>query len=492
MGTTGLWMLAAVAVALIVTGLPAWIVLIGVAAAFSAGGLLAAAFTLPILTAIPARILGLLENDLLQALPLYVLMGALLNHLPLAQVLFRALSRALARTGAGTALAGLGLGVLLAPMNGSVGASVATLGRTVFPRLDAAGMPAEQSAALVCVASTLGVVIPPSLVLILLSDAMMRAHTEALNITGKAVRVINTQDVFVGALVPAAILLATYVVVTWALRRRDRHATAAALPKPSAGEWFTAIATAGFIAGLLISVTLGYLYAVEAAATGGVVLVMFGLATRTLTPAVLRQVLRDTMAVTGALFALLVGATVFTLILRAFGTDRWIAAALVGIPGGPPATLAVVLLSLALCALVLDAFEMIFVVIPVVMPPLLTQIGDATWIAVLTLLILQASFLTPPFGYAVLMVRNSVRRVLSARGLARALAPYLAAQLAVLALTLAWPALVWHRDSGDLRAASPVATPGEAVPAQTLEELLEEQDADEAKDAASDLKVKPR
>src|SRR5450432_2613390 len=200
--TTGLWMLAAVAVVLIATGLPAWIVLIGVALAFSVGVLFVGAFTLPILTAIPGRILGLLENDLLQALPLYVLMGALLNHLPLAQTLFRVGSRALGRSGAGTALAGLGLGVLLAPMNGSVGASVATLARTVFPRLDAAGMAAEKNAALICVASTLGVVVPPSLVLILLSDAMMRAHTEALNITGVAQRVINTQDVFVGALVP--------------------------------------------------------------------------------------------------------------------------------------------------------------------------------------------------------------------------------------------------------------------------------------------------
>ena len=115
------------------------------------------------------------------------------------------------------------------------------------------------------------------------------------------------------------------------------------------------------------------------------------------------------------------------------------------------------LASLALCALVLDAFEMIFVVIPVVMPPLLTQVGDATWVAVLTLLILQASFLAPPFGYAVLMVRNSVKRALSAGGLARALAPYLAVQLAVLAATLAWPALVWHRNPSDLGAPTPAS-----------------------------------
>jgi tripartite ATP-independent transporter DctM subunit len=476
MATTGLWMLAAVAAVLIATGLPAWIVLIGVALAFSVGGLLAGAFTLPILTAVPPRILGLLENDLLQALPLYVLMGALLNHLPLAHTLFRAASRVLGRSGAGTALAGLGLGVLLAPMNGSVGASVATLARTVFPRLDAAGMPAERSAALVCVASTLGVVVPPSLVLILLSDAMMRAHTEALHVTGAAVRIVNTQDVFVGALVPAAMLLAMYVAVTWAMRERRTRPVTAAAPRLTAGEWTTAGATAAFVAGLLIGVTLGYLYAVEAAAAGGVVLVLFGLATRTLTRPVLREVLRDTMAVTGALFALLVGATVFTLVLRAYGTDQWVADRLLQLPGGATASLAVVLASLALCALVLDAFEMIFVVVPLVMPPLLTQVGDATWVAVLTLLILQTSFLAPPFGYAVLMVRNSVRRALSVRGLARALAPYLAVQVAVLAMVLAWPALVWHRNPSTLGAPATGAPVTDDEARRMLERQLERND----------------
>ena len=491
MATTGLWMLAAVAVTLIATGLPAWTVLIGVAVAFSGVGLLVGAFTLPILTAIPARILGLLENDLLQALPLYVLMGALLNHLPLAQTLFRATNRAFGRSGAGTALAGLGLGVLLAPMNGSVGASVATLSRTMFPRLDAAGMPAENSAALVCVASTLGVIVPPSLVLILLSDAMMRAHTEALVGTGAAQRVINTQDVFAGALVPAAILLAIDVLVTWKMRRGKREAATAFASRLTAGEWVSAAATASFVAGLLIAVTLGYLYAVEAAAAGGVGLVLYGLATRSLTRAVLNAVLRDTMAITGTLFALLVGATVFTLILRAYGTDRWVAAALIALPGGALVTLAVVLASLALCALVLDAFEMIFVVIPVVMPPLLTQIGDATWVAVLTLLILQASFLTPPFGYSVLMVRNSVRRSLSARGMARALAPYLAAQLTVLALMLSWPALVWRPNPSDLHSAASPASASEDEQRRALERQLEQNAEGETTDAASDPPAKP-
>jgi tripartite ATP-independent transporter DctM subunit len=450
-GSEGLWMLIVVAAVLVVSGLPAWIVLIGVALAFAAGGVAMGALTMSLLTAMPARILGLLEHDLLQALPLYVLMGALLNHLPLAQTLFRAGSRALAPIGANASLAGLGLGVLLAPMNGSVGASAAMLSRTVQPRLDQSGMAPAKSAALVCVASTMGVVIPPSLVLILLGDAMMRAHTEALNITGAAIRIINTQDVFVGALVPAGILLSLCAAITWWNgRRKAPMPTSAVTPR----DWLVASITALFIASLLAGVTLGYLYAVEAAAAGGVALFVYGLATRSLTFDALRAVLRDTMAVTGALFALLVAATMFTLIVRGFGTDRWVAAMLQQLPGRGLAAVFVVLPILALCALVLDAFELIFVVVPVVMPPLLTVVPAATWVAVLTLLILQASFLLPPFGYAVLMVRSRSPRHVPMHALTRALLPYLVAQLAVLTLILAAPGLVWQRNPTTLSPAA--------------------------------------
>jgi tripartite ATP-independent transporter DctM subunit len=470
-GSAGLVMLGAVAVLLIATGLPAWIVLIGVALASALAGMACGVFALPLLTAIPARLLGLLENDLLQALPLYVLMGALLHHLPLAQTLYRVVSYALHRSGAGAALAGLGLGALLAPMNGSVGASVAMLGRTVLPRLDQAGLPGPRSAALVCVASTLGVVVPPSLVLILLADAMMRAHTEATNATGAAVRIVNTQDIFVGALLPAAVLLALYALVAWAANRRPTRAVGLPAP-PTAREWIVAMMTASFVVGLLLAVTLGYLYAVEAAAVGGVALVLSGVATRTLTRRVLRAVLADTIVVTGALFALLVGATTFTLVVRAFGTDRWIATALAALPGGAPVTLGVVLASLGLCALVLDAFELIFVVVPVLMPPLLTRQPDATWVAVLVLLILQLGFVTPPFGYAVLMIRKHLSRPVSTPGLARSLAPYLVAQLAVLALTLAHPALVWHRNPSELGTTIPGAAPSDDDARRMLERQL--------------------
>jgi TRAP-type mannitol/chloroaromatic compound transport system permease large subunit len=282
---------------------------------------------------------------------------------------------------------------------------------------------------------------------------MMRAHTEAMNITGAAIRIINTQDVFVGALVPAGILLAFCIAITW---WDGRNATPAPTSAVTARDWLVAAITAAFIASLLAGVTLGYLYAVEAAAAGGVALFFYGLVTRSLTFDVLRAVLRDTMAVTGALFALLVAATMFTLIVRAFGTDRWVAAMLQQLPGGGIAAVFVVLPILALCALVLDAFELIFVVVPVVMPPLLTVVPAATWVAVLTLLILQASFLLPPFGYAVLMVRSRSPRPVPMRALTRALSPYLVAQFAVLTLILAAPGLVWQRNPTTL--SSPAAS----------------------------------
>lgn len=436
----GILMLALLAVALVATGLPAWTVLLGVASTFAVGGSLLGVFPLALLNAVASRLVGLLESDLLQALPLYVLMGALLNRLPLAQIVFRSGAWALRGTDAGPSLAGMGLGVLLAPMNGSVGASVATLGRIVLPRLRASGMAESSAMAQVCVTSTLGVVVPPSLVLILLADAMMRAHTEAVNATGVATRIVNTQDVFVGALVPASILFALFVAIAW-FTSRGHAITEAPIP---AREAWTGLAVSALVLALLAAVTLGYLYAVEAAATGGVALLAYAAIARGVGFDVMKAVLRDTVAITGALFALLVGATTFTLVLRAFGTDGAVGALLAHLAGGGVA-LAVVLIALACCALVLDAFEIIFVVVPVLMPPLLTRVPDATWVSVLALLILQASFLAPPFGYAFLMMRSVTKSEMRAVAFARAIAPYLLAQVVVLVAVLAWPGLIVRR-----------------------------------------------
>ncbi len=453
MQSAGLWMLLAVAITLLASGLPAFAVLMGVSSAFALIGVVAGAFDVGVLTALPSRIIGLLETDLLQALPLYVFMGALLNRLPLADRLFRCGVALGGRSGGAPLLATLGLGALLAPMNGSVGASVAMLSRSVAPKLETRGVPAAECTALVCVASTLGVVIPPSLVLILLGDAMMRAHTEATNVTKEMVRIVNTQDIFRGALVPAALFLLLSLAVAWWLGRKTTARDPA--EKPTAMEWATAAVAALFVVGLLAGVAAGYFYAVEAAAMGGTALLLFGLATGGLRAGVFNDVLRDTMAVSGALFALFVAATTFTLLFRTFGTDRLLDAWVKLVPGGPTGAAITVLVVFALSAFVLDAFEIVFVIVPIVMPPVLTRAPDAVWISVLALLALQASFLIPPSGYAVMMARSQMRRKTALRPLVRALAPYIGAQLVVLASVVLLPRLAHLAEPASANAPSP-------------------------------------
>jgi TRAP-type mannitol/chloroaromatic compound transport system permease large subunit len=189
-------------------------------------------------------------------------------------------------------------------------------------------------------------------------------------------------------------------------------------------------------------VATGYFYAVEAAAMGAFVLLSAGLITGALRGAVLRGVLHDALAITGALFALLIAATSLTLVLRLLGTDHLVSDWITGIPGGELVVIAIVLGAIGLTAFVLDAFEIIFVIVPIAVPPLLIRVADARWVSVLVLLTLQTSFLLPPFGYALMMARGTLRQTLGLRELVRALLPFLIAQWTVLAAVLLFPQLV--------------------------------------------------
>src|SRR5438309_1864170 len=332
MAWTGLALLVLVGVGIVSTGLPAAVVLIAVAICGAILGVVAGAVDVATLGALPSRLINLLENDLLQALPLYVTMGLLLDRLPVADALYRASNAVLPRKPSAPLVSGMMLGALLGPMNGSVGASVLGLSRVVSPRLAAEGIPAPNRHAIVAVASTLGVLVPPSLVLILLSDAI---------------------------------------------------------------------------------------------------------------------------ALTGALFSLLVAATTFTMILRLLGTADLVGKMVTSIPGGEIVAVAVVLSVIAISAFVLDAFEIIFVIVPIVIPPLLIRIADARWVSVLVLLTLQSSFLLPPFGYALMMVRGVLKEPVAFRSFVRALAPFLAAQWLLLLLVLLFPQLTHLGQSSDDRSRIP-------------------------------------
>ena len=450
----GLVLLVLVGLGIILTGLPAAFVLIGVASIGAAVGVITGAVPFALLSAMPGRLVNLFENDLLQALPLYVLMGLLLDRLPVAEALYKTCLWVLPRGPAAQLMSGMGLGALLGPMNGSVGASVLGLSRVVAPRLAAHGVPEPTRAALVAVASTLGVVIPPSLVLILLGDAMLGAHTIAVTATGRQDRVINTQDVFHGALAPAGMFLVLCLVAAWLVGRRLPAREPSTEDRPTAAQVVLALVSVAFLMVLLGGVALGVFYAVEGAATGAFVLFAGGLLTGRLRGAALREVLAHAMAMTGALFALLIAATTLTLVLRILGTDKLVADWVTALPGGDLAIVSIILGALGLSAFVLDAFEIIFVIVPILIPPLLIRVADARWVAVLVLLTLQTSFLLPPFGYALMMVRGTLRYAGSLGALVRALAPFLLAQWLVLATVLMFPQLtrLGQKDSDRTRA----------------------------------------
>ncbi len=475
------------------TGWPAFAVILAVSVLGTATGALLGA-PVGLMAALPGRLIALLEHDLLQALPLYLLMGALLNRLGVIAALFAALSALLPQRQFNPVLAGLGVGALLGPVNGSVGASVMSLGRSVLQPLARAGVAADDRVAVLALASTLGVVVPPSLVLILLGDAMMSAHTVAVAANAKSaiaavaasaasVRIINTQDIFYAAALPAGMVILLCAVAA-IIRFRSRGADGPARLLPTRGQWWMAATTLLVLAVLLGGVASGRFFAVEAAACGAALTLVAGVGSGRLGGGNLRSALIDALAQSGALFALLIAATTLTLVLRMYGSDVWLSELIAAVPGGATGVVIVVLALLALSALVLDAFEIVFVVVPLVMPAALMRVPDAAWVAVLTLLVLQVSFLMPPLGYALVLARSREVQVsgVAPRAMARALWPFVLALGLVLAGVLLRPDWVhlWQPQS---QAPAPAAL--------SEEEVLRSMRQAPEPDAATDGKAEP-
>ncbi len=437
--------------AIVFTGLPVWALLLGVSALFASLAVLTGEVSWTLFAVLGDRMVGLLADDLLQAIVIFVFIGILLHKLPIADAMYEVLYRLLPRRAAPPvrqAVASMALGAMVAPMNGSAASSAALMGRLLGPRLRR--QESARSTALLSAAATIGVVVPPSLVLLLLGDAMMRAHLEASRLPGYAnegLRIVNTQDILRAALVPAVIVVVVWLLVAaWQARQEavktggpTREAQPGALPLRTA---LLALVSVTTLLALLGGVFMGKLLPVEAAATGGTLMILGTVLTRRLNWQQWRLALTESLQLSGALFALLVGATTFSLVFRALGTDRWLADTLLAMPVPLLVGALLVLLLVALCALVLDAFEMIFVVVPIVAPAFIIFMGDPRQAAVLMLFVLQLSFLIPPMGYAVLMVQaNAAMGRPSLRQLLARVAPFAVVQAVVMAAVFSFPAM---------------------------------------------------
>jgi len=422
--TFGIGMLLSVSALTVLSGLAVWEVLVAISTVFAVFGLATGVFNLPILGLLASRLSGLLENDLLQAVPLYVFFGILLQYSGLANDMLHLLKRMCQRLLLPQELAVIFFSGLISPMNGSVAATAGLLKRTLSDKR--ADHDSAQGISLISCAATVGLVIPPSLVLILMGDAMMRAHTEAFNSGLSSVsnlHVMNTQDMFHAALLPGLVIFILWtIVVAWKFKRVSALSMDSRVETSSLLKACFAIA---LIVLLLTGVFSGWMYAVEAAASGCLVLALYVVWLMRNNMSVWFDILRNTFAFSGSLLTLLMAATTFSLVFRLYETDQLINNWIVHSPADT-VHIAVIFAGVALCAWMMDAFELIFVIIPIVSPGLILLMGDAQQVAVLLLLVIQMSFLLPPLGYAVVIARQSASSV-TTRALLKALLPYLAA-----------------------------------------------------------------
>ena len=428
--------LAAAALALILLGVPVAFVLAGSAVLFAALGWWTGAFDPFLLRALPGRVLGIAESPVLVAVPLFVLMGTVLERGGVARDLVRSAAWALRGLPGGMGVAVTLVGLMLAAATGVVGASVVALGLIALPPMLAAGMRASRAAGTVAAAGTLGQIVPPAIVLVVLADQIATAYQQSqARGGGFASDTVTVGDLFAGALLPGLLLALAYA--GWAMWR-DRNAPAVALERPES-PWRSLTAPLALVV-LVLGSILGGLAAVAEAAALGAVGAMALVGRRLF--CILPDAVREAGRLTAILFAIVVGASTFALVFRGLGGDLRVEGWVEALPGGAMGGLIAVLLLVFVLGFVMEFVEIIYVVVPLVAPALLAS-GDVSPIhlGILLALVLQTSFLTPPFGVSLFYLASVMPKEVTTADLYRGVVPYVALQSAVTMLVLFVPML---------------------------------------------------
>ena len=427
------------------SGFPVAFVLGGVALLVAGLGLVLGNFDPSFLEAFPNRVFGVMGNETLVAVPLFVFMGVMLERSRIAESLLEAVASLFGRLRGGLVVAVLLVGAVLAASTGIVGATVVAMGMISLPTMLRHGYCPRLASGAICASGTLGQIIPPSIVLVLLGDQLGNAYQQAQLKQGIfAPETVSVSDLFAGALVPGLGLVALYLVYAlWVAWRQPERAPALKdLAPRSAWQLVKAIVPALSLIGLVLgSILGGYATATEAAAVGAVGATVFAALYGRLGGGRLFEVGRETVKVTAMVFAILIGAALFSLVFRGFGGDELVHGALTAMPGGKWGAIVVVMLLMFLLGFVLDFIEIVFVVVPIVGPVLLALGVDPVWLGVMMAINLQTSFLTPPFGFALFYLRGVAPPELRTTDIYRGVAPFILIQLIVLALVAAFPGL---------------------------------------------------
>ena len=451
-----LWMFAGVGLVLL-AGYPVAFSLGGTALAFAWLGLQLDLFDDAFLSALPNRLYGIMTNETLVAVPLFVFMGIMLERSKVAESLLDTMSALFGRLRGGLGISVTLVGMLLAASTGIVGATVVTMGLLSLPTMLRRGYDPAIACGTICASGTLGQIIPPSIILVLLGDVLSAAYQQAqLDMGIFSPETVSVGDLFTGALLPGLALVGLYLLyligVAWLRPQRmpalDADDLAEMRAEGLARKVIGALLPPLFlIVAVLGSIMGGLATPTEAAAVGAVGAMLLAALRGQLTGEVLRHVVRGTTQVTGMVFLILVGAALFSLVFRGFAGDELVADLLTDLPGGVVGAMLAVMGIMFLLGFVLDFIEITFVVVPIIGPVLLAMGLDPVWLGVMIALNLQTSFLTPPFGFALFYLRGVAPPEVRTAQIYRGVAPFILIQLLMLGLLAAWPQLAtWLPD----------------------------------------------
>ncbi|MEX2466210.1 MAG: TRAP transporter large permease subunit [Gemmatimonadota bacterium] len=420
-----------VTLGLIFTGYPVAFVLGGSALLFALAGHAFNHFDLFLLFAMPERTFGTMSNYTLLAVPFFIFMGTVLEKSKLAEQLLETIGALFGRFRGGLAVGVVIVGALLAAATGVVGASVTAMGLISLPVMLRNGYNKELSLGVIAASGTLGQIIPPSIVLIVLGDQMG----------------VSVGDLFRAALVPGLVLTGLYAAYVFVLAFVDKD-VAPALPMElrTTGVALLKQVILSLLPPLaLIVVVLGSIFAgvatpTEAGALGAVGAMVLAAMNRQLTFRTLKAAMEETSRLTIMVVFLLIGSTAFALVFRGFDGDIWIETVLTGIPGGALGYLIVVNLMVFILGFFIDFFEIAFIIVPLIVPPAIILGVDLTALGILLAVNLQTSFLTPPFGFSLFYLRGVTPRDIETTSIYKGVIPFIAIQMVVLAV-LGWIAL---------------------------------------------------
>jgi tripartite ATP-independent transporter DctM subunit len=435
---------------LLLAGYPVALTLAGVSLLFAAGSAAAGLFDLSLLGALPERIFGIMSNDVLLAIPLFIFMGVMLERSRVAEDLLETMGRLFGALPGGLGISVIIVGLLLAAAKGIVGAAAVTMGLIALPTMLRHGYDKALAAGTIAATATLAQIFPPATVLVLLGDQISNSYQAAQLAQGNfAPESVSVANLFAGAIIPGFVLVSLYILYLIAVATFFPKKSPAIAPDPNALRGAklarrlvaVLIAPIALILAVLGSILGGVATPTEAASVGAVGAIILAALRKSAVGSLFPVMVRTTQ-ITSMIFLILIGATLFSLVFRGLGGDRMVERALTNLPGGVGGATLAVMLALFVLGFVMDAFEIIFVVVPIVAPVLLKMPGvNPVWLGIMMAVDLQTSYMHPPLGPTLFYLRGVAPPEVTTRHIYLGVIPFVLIQLAMLVALWFFPGL---------------------------------------------------